>query len=247
MILVRLADKTNLQKQSYNMKPEDIYLTDWRRIFIGEVPGEFYLELFIRAIIIYFLLMISMRLMGKRMSSQLGRNEMAALVSLAAAIGVPLQSPDRGLLPAAVIAIVVVFSERWIASKTYRSQDFEKVSQGNIDMLIKNAVIDLKTVRKVGLSRERLLSQLRVLGIKQTGTVERFYMEANGSFTLIEFSEPQPGLSIIPGWDMEFIGRHQLSEQVLACQTCGYTKELSLDNVVSCPNCQGEKWANAVT
>jgi uncharacterized membrane protein YcaP (DUF421 family) len=228
------------------MKPEDIHLSQWQRILIGEVPGSFYLELGIRAAVVYLLLMFSMRLMGKRMSSQLGRNELAALVSLAAAIGVPLQSPDRGLLPAAVIAFVVIFTERWIASKTYRSQSFEKFSQGNIDMLIKDAVIDLKTLKKVSLTRERLLSQLRALGVKHLGNVERLYMEANGSFTLIESKEPQPGLSIIPIWDTEYYERFQKSEQLMACQLCGFTQKAPFNVKLVCPNCSADKWTEAV-
>jgi uncharacterized membrane protein YcaP (DUF421 family) len=187
-----------------------------------------------------------MRLMGKRMSSQLGRNELAAMVSLAAAIGVPLQSPDRGLLPPVMIAIVVVVCERWIASKTYRNQPFEKFSQGNIDMLIKNAVIDFKIVKKVGLSRERLLSQLRVLGVKQIGSVERFYMEANGSFTLIEFKVPRPGLSIIPSWDNDFQDRLHKSEDIMACQICGCTTNLPINAKSICTYCLGKEWRNAV-
>jgi uncharacterized membrane protein YcaP (DUF421 family) len=228
------------------MLPYDIHLSDWQRILVGEVPGSFYIELAIRALMVYFLLMISMRLMGKRMSSQLGRNEMAALVSLAAAIGVPLGAPDRGLLPAVVIAFVVVFTERWIASKTYRSQSFEKISQGNIDMLIKDAVIDFKAMKRIGLSRERLLSQLRSLGIKQLGKVERLYMEANGSFTLIKQKEPRPGLSIIPRWDNEFQARLKKSEQILVCQHCGHTKELPFDIKSRCEGCLDCTWINAV-
>jgi len=81
------------------MKPEEIHLKDWLRILIGEEPISFLLELIIRAAVVYLVLMLSMRLMGKRMSSQLSRNELATLVSLAAAVGVPMMAPDRGLLP----------------------------------------------------------------------------------------------------------------------------------------------------
>jgi hypothetical protein len=46
------------------MKPEEIYLSDWSRILIGEVPGSFYLEAIIRVVFIYLLLLVAMRLMG---------------------------------------------------------------------------------------------------------------------------------------------------------------------------------------
>jgi uncharacterized membrane protein YcaP (DUF421 family) len=67
------------------MKPEEINLDDWSRILIGEVPAEFFIEVLIRMTFFYLFLLVSMRLIGKRMNSQLTRNELAALVSLAAA------------------------------------------------------------------------------------------------------------------------------------------------------------------
>jgi hypothetical protein len=78
------------------MKPEDIKLNNWARIFLGDVPPAFYLELVIRAFLIYFLLMLSMRLMGKQMSTQMSHLEMAAIVALASAVGVPMLAADGG-------------------------------------------------------------------------------------------------------------------------------------------------------
>jgi uncharacterized membrane protein YcaP (DUF421 family) len=98
------------------MKSYEIHLSDWQRILLDQVPGEFYIELVIRAIVVYLVLMISIRAMGKRMSSQLSRNELAALVSLAAAIGVPMMAANSGLLPSVTVALVVVGVQRFIAA-----------------------------------------------------------------------------------------------------------------------------------
>jgi hypothetical protein len=123
------------------MKKEEIHFSDWQRILLGEVPGSFYMELILRAAIIYLLLMLAMRLMGKRMSGLLSRNELVAMVSLAAAIGTPLTSPDRGIIPAVVIAIVVVYIERWISAKAFHDEKFERYAIGKLDILVNDAVI----------------------------------------------------------------------------------------------------------
>src|SRR5687767_14213450 len=104
------------------MKEEQIQLNDWKRMFLGEVPPEFLIEVIIRMAFLYLLLIFAMRLLGHRMASQLSRNELAALVSLAAAIGVPILAPDRGLLPALVIALVVVAISRLLAWGSYKNQ-----------------------------------------------------------------------------------------------------------------------------
>src|SRR3978361_844703 len=143
------------------MKKEDIRLDDWWRILIGEVPPGFYLELVLRAAIIYLLLMVAMRFMGKRMSGLLSRNEMVAMVSLAAAIGTPLTSPDRGIIPAIIIAIVVVYIERWISGKAFSNEPFERYAIGKLDILVSDAVSDLELLKKVRISRERLMADIR--------------------------------------------------------------------------------------
>src|SRR5579875_3720720 len=117
------------------MDPQDIHLGDLTRILIGEVPGSFFIEAFIRTVIIYAILMIAMRVMGKRMSARISRNELVATVSLAAAIGIPLQSPDRGIIPAIVIAIVVVSLERLASSYAVSHPKAEKRLHGNINTL----------------------------------------------------------------------------------------------------------------
>jgi len=228
------------------MKPKDFKLTDWARLLIGEVPGSFYVELVIRAAVIYLLLTIAMRYLGKRMSSQLGRNDLAAMVTLAAAIGVPLQAPDRGLLPAIIIAIVVVFVGRWLEAKAFKDQNFEKFSEGNIDVLVANSVMNLDRMKKVRISRERLVAQLRSNGIKQLGEVKRLYIEANGSFTIIPEEQANPGLSIIPIWDDEFSQRLKKQANIMVCQTCGITQKQPFDPQAKCPNCNDCAWTNPV-
>ena len=228
------------------MKASDIHYNDWVRILVGDVPASFYIEVLIRAVVFYLLLLISIRLMGKRMASQLSRNDLAAMVSLAAAIGVPLQAPDRGILPAVIIAFIVVFTARWIGAKSAKNQKFERFSQGNISMLVKDSVLDLKTMEKVRLSRERLVAQLRSNSIKQLGSVKRLYMEAGGSFTLIEEEKPKPGLSIIPHWDQDFQSKFKKHEEIQVCQTCGITQNAPFDNKSKCPNCGDCNWTAAV-
>jgi uncharacterized membrane protein YcaP (DUF421 family) len=229
------------------MKPEEIKITDWMRILFGEVPGSFYLELVIRAVFVYLLLMVAMRLLGKRMSSTLGRNEMVAMVTLAATIGIPLQTPDRGLLPALLIGIIVVLIGRWIALKAFNDQHFEKMSQGNVAVLVKDSVMDLPAMKEARLTRERLVAQLRNSGIKQLGEVKRLYMEADGGFSMIERKDPQPGLFIIPRWDREFYSQFTRSDTLMTCENCGTTKEKPFDpEQTACPSCGQRVWTPSV-
>ena len=117
-------------------------------MFAGEVPPAFFLEIVFRMLVVYIILTVSMRLLGKRMAAQYTRNELAAMVSLAAAIGVPILAPDRGLLPPIIIACVVVGISRLIAMLSAKSEKAEAITQGTIDTLVKDAVMDVRAMTK---------------------------------------------------------------------------------------------------
>ena len=245
---VRIAKTKNGRRRSLlrqpDMKSEDIHLSDWHRILLGQVPAEFYVELIIRALVVYVILLVLIRAMGKRMFSQLSRNELAALVSLTAAIGVPLMASNRGLLPAIVVAMVFVSIQRFIASRATKSRAFEQISQGRPGIVIKDRVVDMKALSAIGLSRSQLFPKLRRQNITHFGMVERFYMEPNGTFTLIKNDEPKPGLLILPETYPEFRDEFAKADSQKVCANCGLDQNL---NKSCCPNCGHREWVEAVS
>ncbi|WP_018622319.1 DUF421 domain-containing protein [Spirosoma luteum] len=228
------------------MDKEAIHLYDWARILIGQVPGQFYIEILIRTAFIYLLLVVSMRLMGRRMASKLSRNEMVAMVSLAAAVGVPILDAQRGLLPILIIAVVVVFTQRLVSYWAARNQKFEGISQDILSTLVENSVMQLATMENAQITRELLFAVLRSKGMTHLGHVKRLYMEANGSFTLIEELEPKPGLSILPEWDAEFIRQQPQAPEQSVCYHCGKARSPSGAHRDECSNCGHDEWVSAL-
>lgn len=225
---------------------DEIDIFDFRRIFMGDVAPEFLIETVIRIVFIYILLVISLRMMGKRMSSTLNRNEMAAMVSMAAAIGVPMQVPDRGLLPAVVIAIIVIGTQRGLAYLMLRKSKFETISQGNISTMVHDGYLNLKEMERTGFSREIIYSQLRNEGISNLGVVQRLYLESNGGFSLIKREKIGPGLSTIPFWDKDFYELLEKDEKVLACINCGKLfEEEPVQEDAACDHCGSRKKTGA--
>ncbi|OLY91259.1 Protein of unknown function [Cnuella takakiae] len=227
------------------MKPEEIKLGDWMRMWMGEVPPLFLLEVVVRILIIFVLLIVSMRLLGLRMAAQLNRIEMLALFSLAAAIGVPLQVPDKGLLPAVIIAFVVVSVGKLLAWTAFNNQRFENLTEDNYAILVKDGVVQMKELRQTSLTIDRLNAKLRSLGVKQLGEVKRLYFEAKGSFSLVREQEPKPGLSVLPAFDDAFIKEQEaVGEQV--CCTCGTSSKTAGERQEQCTNCKSDEWRPAV-
>jgi uncharacterized membrane protein YcaP (DUF421 family) len=229
------------------MDPLLIHLNDIYRILFGEAPASFLVEVLIRIFSLVVIVLVAMRLMGKRMSSQLSIQEMAVLVSLAGAIGIPMQTPDRGILPAAIIAVIALSLQRAIAFYAYRNAKAEAVTQGGAEMLIANGVLQLDLLKSIGLSRDTVFAQLRSEDIRNLSSVKRFYMESNGNFTLIPAEKKeQPGLSIIPLLDEAMIARQQKSHEHNSCTSCGFTYYSVHTFHQTCPACDSKKWTQAV-
>jgi uncharacterized membrane protein YcaP (DUF421 family) len=229
------------------MKPEEIHLSDLQRIIIGEIPASFFLELMFRALLIYVLLIVAMRMMGKRMSTQIGRNEMAAVTSLAAAVGIPLMNPDRGILPPIIIALVIIFFQRTISTATVKNQWFEALTQDDLSILVQDGVMDLKKMKRTRISRDRLFGQLRAMGMMTLGSVDRLYLESNGLFSLVPRRERHTGLSVIPPWDKEFNAKLKVSEVDCGCYECGKLHPKAFQNTpLRCENCGASRWTDVL-
>lgn len=229
------------------MNSADAELWDWMRIFIGDVPPIFMIEVVIRVFVLYLLLVVSMRIMGKRMSSMISRNEMIAMVALAAAIGLPMQDPENGLLPAFIIAGVVIGVQRIISTKTLSNPGFESLVVGSINALVKDGRLELKNMEKSKITRERILTEFRVKEVISLGRVQRAYLEANGSFTIyLHEDHAREGLCILPDWDKEYLQELTVLEDTWACGSCGNLTKSQEKPKDSCDHCGHKEWYKAV-
>jgi uncharacterized membrane protein YcaP (DUF421 family) len=228
------------------MKPEEIHLGDWARILVGEVPASFYLEAIIRVVFIYLLLIVAMRLMGNRMGKVLTRNEMVAMVSLAGANGVALMAPDRGLLPVVAVAAVIIGYQQLIAWQALKHPKFESLVLDDVSVLVEDGCLQLSSLAGSGLSRERFLAHLRKDGLRNLGAVQRVYFEAFGEFTILQFDEPRPGLSIVPLQDTTLRDEQEKVPGQFACISCGHVVPAEQAPNTPCPRCHQQEWQPAV-
>ncbi len=225
------------------MEKSEIHISDIGRILAGDTPAEFFIEIIIRGIIVYLILMGALRLMGKRMATRLNRNELAAISTLAAAIGIPLFTPDRGVLPGFIIGGIVVLVQRMVAYLGRKNERIERLTQGKISTLIHDGCLQMKEMKKTRITREQLFAQLRVQKIIHLGEVKRVFMEANGAFTIIRNPKKQPGLSVLPSFDKEFLEEQDAAGEITLCSYCG---DDASPGQASCSNCGRSETTHAV-
>ncbi|GAB3695342.1 DUF421 domain-containing protein [Spirosoma flavus] len=228
------------------MDKSDIQLGDWQRILVGEAPVEFLVEVFIRTTLIYLILLVIMRLLGKRMNGQLTNLELIVMLTMGAIVSPAMQLPDRGLLASVLALLCALIFLRGTNLLGFKSSKTERQIQGTETVLVKDGIIQLDKMAENRLSHQQVFAAIRSGNVYNLGKVKRLYLEAYGMFSIYQDEQEKPGLSVLPPSDDEVRRIHQHpKEKLLACTNCGNTIPAT-PNPGPCPVCQATNWADAV-
>ncbi len=237
---------TGLKSLLNQMKKEEIQLWDWQRILIGNTPWEFMLEVFIRTVLIYLVLLVVMRLLGKQLSTNISILSITITVTLGAIVSPAMQLPDRGVLLGTTALLCLTAFHRIVSWLSLKNRKIEVLTQGDVGLLVKNAVIDVVQLRKTGISHEELFEQLRKQKIFSLGQVKRVYLEASGQFSIFKYEQERPGLCIMPDDDEQIYRGEARSNRYLACKNCGKVVAGQPSSTQPCANCGVNDWDQAV-
>lgn len=228
------------------MEKENIWLSDWQRILLGEAPVEFLVEVLIRTTLIYLTLLIVMRLLGKRMNGQITNLDLAVMLTMGAIMAPAMQLPDRGLLSGVLALFCALAFLRGTIQVGVKSNKAEKRIQGRATILIKDGVILLDEMAQNRLSHQQVFAALRSENVYNLGKVKRLYFEAYGMFSIYQDETGKPGLSLLPPSDIDIRSIHQNPEtSTLACSNCGNTQPAS-PAPGPCSRCGADRWTNAI-
>ena len=226
------------------MKKEDIHLEDIQRILFGQAPPVFLLEVLLRTAVVYALLLVAIRMLGKRTNAQLTVTEVAIVIMLGAIVSVPMQAPDRGILQGLLVLFCIVAFQRGLTWLMIKSGRVEKLTQGQLSVVVKDGVLQLDVLRKARISRQQIFAIVRNKKVYNLGNVQRLYLEACGTFSLYPFDKPRPGLPVYPPDDYQIIHQQQKNEEdLVACCSCGTVIKKSPST--SCPTCHRHEWIDA--
>ena len=148
--------------------------------------------IFFRTLIVYSLLIITMRIMGKRQIGQLDVTDLVTTLLLSELAALPIENPDMPIINALIpIIILLTFevSSSVILSKTPRLKNLFSSRPG---FLIRNGEIDQKELIKNRISPDELISEIRQNGICDISEVDYAIIEPDGKITVIPKSDNRP-------------------------------------------------------
>ena len=147
------------------------------------------LVVFFRALILFAVVFIVIRLMGKRELSKVQPFELAIIVMISDLASAPMQSRDTqifsGIIPILVLLIVYGIFTLIIQS----SNKVEGAICGNPSLIIFKGKIIEEELRKQQLTIEEVMSQLRNSGIYKIQDTAYALLETNGTLNAVKKSE----------------------------------------------------------
>lgn len=226
----------------------DITPFDWDRIlFSADAPPLFLLEVALRCVVTYLLMLAALRVTGRRGVRQLSIFELSIILGLGSAAGDAMLYHDTPLLYAAVVFIVVTALYLLFNRLTEKFPRFSDWLEGKPVLLIEDGQIQLRNFRSQNLTQKELFGELRQLQVEHLGQVRRAYIEATGNMSVYFFDDQEPVRPGLPIWPERVAETRRRAEEAgrHACACCGQVQELPRGGTARCPVCQEEDWVPA--
>ncbi|MBM7855693.1 uncharacterized membrane protein YcaP (DUF421 family) [Desulfohalotomaculum tongense] len=149
-------------------------------------------EIIFRTIVIYFYVLIILRLTGKREIGQLSPFDFVVAIIIAELAAIPMENNDQplwhGLIPITVLGLLEVFLS-WL---TMISRSVRMIICGEPQVIIRNGKLLRSEMRKSRYNLDDLMAQLREKGVANIQDVEFGVLENSGRLSVILKSQKRP-------------------------------------------------------
>lgn len=184
--------------------------TGLKEFLLGKDEWSFLAETVLRSCIMFLIIVVSLRLLGKRGVKQLSVFELVVIIGLGSAAGDPMFYNDVGILPPLIVFVMLVSLYSLLTLLVGKSKKFELLLEGKPIYLIENGTFSIDNFKKEVLGADEFFSELRLKGISQLGQVSAAIEESNGEISVFYAADEDVkyGLPILPDMlDKAKIGR----------------------------------------
>ncbi len=145
--------------------------------------------IFFRTVIIYLILLLVLRLMGKRQIGELQPSELVTTLLLSQIASQPILAQNVPIAYGAIPVCIVVCLEVIASFFMTRVPFLKRLFIGKPSILIDKGKMDTKELMRVRVTVEELMSELRSHGVGDPGDVYCAVMEENGSISVLMKAE----------------------------------------------------------
>ncbi len=150
------------------------------------------LTIIIRSVLIYFIVLLVYRLMGKRQLGQMQPFELVLTLIIADLATIPMAEVSVPVLHGVVPLLTLVVVHFILTLITKSSQILSRFISGKPSIIVNPKGIDYNAMKKLNLSTDDIFAALRECGYFNISQVQYAIMETNGKVSVMPKSEFAP-------------------------------------------------------
>ena len=147
---------------------------------------------YFRTLILYLVLILVVRLMGKRQIGEMEPAEFVVTMLVANLASIPMQDGGIPLFSGLVPILTVLGLELVLSWLTLRSQRFRRILCGKPVILIENGNIQQSALRQTRITLDELMGHLRQKDVLNPRDVQYAILETNGTLSVFPYPEHTP-------------------------------------------------------
>ncbi|WP_333870300.1 DUF421 domain-containing protein [Desulforamulus putei] len=146
----------------------------------------------IRTLILFTLVVVALRLMGKRQIGKLQPYELVIIVMIADLAAVPMEDIGTPLISGIIPILTLLFVEVTISFLSLKSERLRGVVCGTPSVLVENGKIVEPELKRLRYNINDLLEQLRAKNFPNIADVEFAILETSGEISVVPKSQKRP-------------------------------------------------------
>ncbi len=156
-------------------------------------PGwHILLQILLRTAAIYAVVLIGVRLSGKREVGQMTPFDLTLLLLISDAVQNAMTGPDTSLFGGVVAAGTLLVLNYFVAELSGANRRFRRFVQGQPSLLVHDGQVIASHMAKEHVSMDELQRALREHGINSYHDVALAVLEVDGSISCLKYDEIQP-------------------------------------------------------
>lgn len=145
--------------------------------------------IFIRTIIMYFFVVLTLRLLGKRQIGELEPSELVVTIVISEVAAMPIQDTSQSLVSSLIVIFLLLILEVLLSFSAYKSFAARKLFYGTPSVFYEKGVINQKEMKKQRFNLNDLMECVRNTGATSLSEVDFVIMETNGNVSVIPKTE----------------------------------------------------------
>jgi uncharacterized membrane protein YcaP (DUF421 family) len=168
----------------------DLFALPWREILLPQLTWT---EKALRPLLVYLVLLLIFRLSSKRALAQATLFDFLIILLISNVVQNAMIGEDNSVAGAIVGVVTLVLLSYFLSQATARSRPLRHLLEGQPALLIRNGILDERTIQRHSVSRNDLFAAIRKQGLTRLADVGFAILELDGSISIIRADDdPRP-------------------------------------------------------